>query len=266
MALDVKFEVFSYNLFYITWNRCETGKDFFKEFDQNCLPDGDTWNRTYYLPLHCLSTLATHIYERHVINTRNEFSSSVSDLSTYIVNTCYREDLFGNFAFFDRIFATIQFVVSLGVFCMKRNIFKLETLLRCAHISWAMYFDRFSEQFYEKGGWKQLKLTAASYILPCQLANDLYMRYFTLPWTFEFHLLVKEFLDYYIEFEPEIKYSFKESFLTLYEKFLIRKDLDNISDACGNEYIENFRCLGDLIIKLKCMCGFDQSHFPESAV
>ncbi|GIY13571.1 hypothetical protein CEXT_646751 [Caerostris extrusa] len=87
------------------------------------------------------------MYREYIENTHSEYSSSISDLNSYIVSTCCREDLFGRLPFFDRIFFTGQFLIMLGDFCMTRGMFTVDKLFRCVYLSWAIHLDRFSKEY-----------------------------------------------------------------------------------------------------------------------
>ncbi|GIY61718.1 hypothetical protein CEXT_65281 [Caerostris extrusa] len=87
------------------------------------------------------------MYREYIENTHSEYSSSISDLNSYIVSTCCREDLFGRLPFFDRIFFTGQFLKMLGDFYMTRGMFTVDKLFRCVYLSWAIHLDRFSKEY-----------------------------------------------------------------------------------------------------------------------
>ncbi|GIY22553.1 hypothetical protein CEXT_780371 [Caerostris extrusa] len=258
MAVNKKFEIFACNLFYTNWCDLITENEFVHLYDDEYLSVLDDW---YCTALDCLCVIVLKMYREYIENTRSEYSSSISDLSSYIVNTCCREDLFGCLPLFDRIFFTGEFLTMLGDFCMERKIFTLEKLFRCVYLSWAMYLDRFSKQFYELGGWKQLKMVAASYRVPSQLIDDLHHRFLML--TVGFYELVKEFVEFFREHEPSVRYKGKETFDELWKIFCFKsfdKSIDNIREI---ENLEKFRQLPGILTNLKCLCDSDPSQLVD---
>ncbi|GIY05700.1 hypothetical protein CDAR_380531 [Caerostris darwini] len=201
------------------------------------------------------------MYREYIENTRSEYSSSISDLNSYIVSTCCREDLFGSLPLFDRIFFTGQFLIMLGDFCMARKIFTVEKLFRCVYLSWAMYLDRYSKHFYELGGWKQLKMVAASYRVPSQLIDDLHTRFLML--TVGFYELVKEFVEFFREHEPSVRYKGKETFEELWKIFCLKSFDTNIDNIREIENLEKFSQLPGILTNIRRLCDSDPSQLVD---
>ncbi|GIY24946.1 uncharacterized protein CDAR_166051 [Caerostris darwini] len=258
MAVNKKFEIFSCNLFYTTWCDLVTENVFIHLYEEEYLSELDDW---YCTALDCLSVIVLQMYREYIENTHGEYSSSISDLNSYIVSTCCREDLFGRLPFFDRIFCTAQFVIMLGDFCMERKFFTVEKLFRCVYLSWAMYLDRFSKQFYELGGWEQLKTVAASYRLPSKLIDDLNNRYFQL--IVGFYEFLKDFVEFFSEHEPSVRYNGAESFDEIWNIFCFKSLATNIDDIRKIEYLEKFRQLPGILSNLRRLCDSEPSQVVD---
>ncbi|GIY24823.1 hypothetical protein CDAR_533241 [Caerostris darwini] len=233
---------------------------FFDLYGEEYITEPDDW---YYSPLDFLCTLVLKMYREFIENTHSEYSSSISDLSSYIVSTCGREDLFGRLPFFDRIFFTGQFLIMLGDFCMEGSMFTVDKLFRCVYLSWAMHLDRFSKQFYELGGWKQLRTVAASYRVPSQLLNDLFPRYLSLELTAVFYELMKEFVEFFREYEPSIRYKGTETFDELWKIFRFKCFDTNIDNIRAIENLEKFRQLPGILTNIRRLCDSDPSQVVD---
>ncbi|GIY54938.1 hypothetical protein CDAR_5901 [Caerostris darwini] len=256
MAVNKKFEIFACNLFYTNWCDLVTENEFVHLYDDEYLSVLDDW---YYTALDCLCVIVLKMYREYIENTRSEYSSSISDLNSYIVSTC--EDLFGSLPLFDRIFFTGQFLIMFGDFCMARKIFTVEKLFRCVYLSWAMYLDRYSKQFCELGGWKQLKMVAVSYRVPSQLIDDLHTRFLML--TVGFYELVKEFVEFFREHEPSVRYKGKETFEELWKIFCFKSFDTNIDNIREIENLEKFRQLPGILTNIRRLCDSDPSQVVD---
>ncbi|GBM66386.1 hypothetical protein AVEN_197799-1 [Araneus ventricosus] len=58
------------------------------------------------------------------------------------------------------MFATCAFVLD---FCIRIHQYNMVDVIEYGHMFWAMYFDKFTKEFYERGGWPELKVVAESY-------------------------------------------------------------------------------------------------------
>ncbi|GIY58980.1 uncharacterized protein CEXT_23021 [Caerostris extrusa] len=195
MALDIKMEVFSYNTFRYYWYALYSDEPQRKASDvygQERLSNFDYEETCDDVYLQAMDTIA-NVFETtcndYIHETRSEFSDSFSDLFNYIVRTCSCGDWLENFTIFDHMFVTCKFVILLGMYCLNNNIHRRECLQRHIHVCWAMYFDRFTEEFYEQGGWMELRKMATSYkILNKPIRNpQILQRIFNLHKNLEFY-------------------------------------------------------------------------------
>ncbi|KAF8784904.1 hypothetical protein HNY73_010516 [Argiope bruennichi] len=166
MALDLKMEIFAHNSFYRIWNKGVKEKEnlnIHQIYGEECCKIENVSEA-------CEEVLISGIVLRRMMfnglymaDFTDEIAKSLKSLSEcydYIIYKCDRSDLFGHLTVFERMFATFGFVIE---FCSYIYKYYNVDIVKYGHILWIMYFDKFTEEFYKEGGWKQLKKVAESY-------------------------------------------------------------------------------------------------------
>ncbi|GFS48858.1 uncharacterized protein TNCV_293151 [Trichonephila clavipes] len=170
IASDLKFEIFASRLLGSFWFEAgflskvpEILSLYPKEYD--CDPE----NAYFYEESYHTAVFVKHIFYHCVLEDElrklpSTFDPSPLYISNYISQTCGCDGLFGDLTIFELMFTSIVFVIHLCYHCNRK--FGYKDVIRYAHLSWAMYFDEYKEEFYRQGGWSQLKIVSLSYNLP----------------------------------------------------------------------------------------------------
>ncbi|GFW93097.1 uncharacterized protein TNCV_3888381 [Trichonephila clavipes] len=163
MALDIRLEVFAYELFHSPFllqesneKRCMVSSFYYEEYRDS----EHDFHICYLTAVKCFRLFYGSIYYEEIKKTYDKISTSISDFLDFICKTCDREDLFGGLTIFERFFATCAFVLELCHYSFPRDSTKF---IKFAHFYWTMYFDKYNEEFNEKGGWEKLKKVSKSY-------------------------------------------------------------------------------------------------------
>ncbi|GIX71479.1 uncharacterized protein CDAR_196081 [Caerostris darwini] len=196
--------------------------------------------------------LTVGVYTHYFYNTYHEYSHSLSDLYDFIVKT-FNEDWFEPLPVFERMLATCEFVITLGVYCSFRNKYGKSDILSHIHVYWTMYFDRYSDEFYQQGGWKELKKVANFYrMLPSPIKKIYDLNSFLKLQTTVFSCVDKG-TERCLNFQATITNNTYKSLGKLWVKFSIQ-NLNNCSQRNGripgklNKLLTNLkrlRCLVD---------------------
>ncbi|KAF8784907.1 hypothetical protein HNY73_010519 [Argiope bruennichi] len=117
----------------------------------------------FYDAVLCRRILFHRIYMEEIVKEKDKYWNSVLDFNAYIHRTCNHHNWFGYLTIFERIFATCAFVITL---CFYNRGNENVNIIKFGHICWKRYFEAFTGEFYEQGGWCQLRKAARSYILP----------------------------------------------------------------------------------------------------
>ncbi|GIY61593.1 uncharacterized protein CEXT_472161 [Caerostris extrusa] len=187
MSLDVKFEVFSCHIFrhFFTAIYPEIAlrdvRDLYREERLSESDYEDACSGIYISAVKCLSVLTNYSQTEFINNSREEYSESLSDFYDFIIRACNRQDFFGSLTIFERMLSTVEFVMGLGMCCFVNSIHFNTSPVLYIPLSWAMYFDRHSQEFYEQGGWTKLKEVALLYDY---LSNSVH-RLFALNYRFK---------------------------------------------------------------------------------
>ncbi|GBM63408.1 hypothetical protein AVEN_82261-1 [Araneus ventricosus] len=169
MVSYLKIEIFAYDLFHTVWLKgglIPRKYDATQIYKDECLSDNDykeVCDKLFYDAVLCRRILFQRIYTEEITKEKDRYWDSVSDFYEYIHSMCYRYDCFGCLTVFERLFATCAFVLNL---CFYNRENENVDIIKFGHICWATYFNAFTEEFYEQGGWNQLKNVANSYTLP----------------------------------------------------------------------------------------------------
>ncbi|CAL1276324.1 unnamed protein product [Larinioides sclopetarius] len=169
MLSYLKIEIFAYELFHTVWLKgglISRKYDATEIYKDECLSDNDhkeICDKLFYDVVLFRRILFQQIFMEEIMKGKDTYWDSVSDFYEYIHSTCNRYDLFGSLTVFERMFATCAFVLNL---CFYNRENENVDIIKFGHICWAAYFDAFTAEFYEQGGWKQLKKVAYSYTLP----------------------------------------------------------------------------------------------------
>ncbi|GFU62187.1 hypothetical protein TNCV_2474181 [Trichonephila clavipes] len=168
MASDLDLELFAseflgtflYNLGFLSQN--PRFSSFPKEYYFDSV-NADIYEQSYSLVVHVKLLFYNLIFYDELLKQDTEFEPSPSYISDYISRTCRRDGLFGDQTIFELLFTSLAFVIHLVYYFVLK--FCYEDVLCYVHVSWAMYFDKYKEEFYSKGGWNQLKTVSLSYVL-----------------------------------------------------------------------------------------------------
>ncbi|GIX71474.1 uncharacterized protein CDAR_196061 [Caerostris darwini] len=169
MSLDLKFEVFSCHVcrYFLTTIYPDIAlrdvRDLYREERLSESDYEDTCSEIYISAVKCLSVMTNYCQSEFINKSREEYSDSLSDFYDFIIRTCNRQDFFGSLTIFERMLSTLEFVVGLGTYCYVHSIHFNTSPMLYIPLSWAMYFDRHSQEFYEQGGWTKLKEVALLY-------------------------------------------------------------------------------------------------------
>ncbi|GFS48861.1 uncharacterized protein TNCV_293171 [Trichonephila clavipes] len=175
MASDLKFEIFASRLLGSFWFEAgflskvpEILSLYPKEY--NFDPENaDIYEESYHTAIFVKHLFYYCILEDELRKLPTPFEPSPSYISDYISHTCRRDGVFGDLTVFELVFTSIVFVIHLFFHCNRK--FGYNDLIRYAHLSWAMYFDEYKEEFYRQGGWSQLKIVSLSYNLPYEFLS-----------------------------------------------------------------------------------------------
>ncbi|CAL1276323.1 unnamed protein product [Larinioides sclopetarius] len=168
MAIDLKIEIFAYKLFHTLWfdmQEINDVPDIVEIYRDECVVEDtyfeacDYW---YHKAVCFRSNLFCSIYDSKTSFQETKEIKSLSDVYEYIVRICDQDDLFAHLTVFERMLSTSEFVLNIYCSILRENS-TFTDLLRYGHILWAMYFDKYTDEFYEKGGWRKLKHEAKSY-------------------------------------------------------------------------------------------------------
>ncbi|GIY67482.1 uncharacterized protein CDAR_421761 [Caerostris darwini] len=231
MALDFKIEFFAYKVFLSHWKQyeqfeyeCDLDEVYENELDQSSDPDRCyLYDRRYNVAVDIMAIMYHNLHYESIRTTYNEFSCCLSDFQNYVSVQCGREDWFGYFTIFDRIFATCAFVINLCNYCFKNQTYRSETLLKHGHVCWAMYFDRFGDEFYSQGGWKQLRKVASTYTKPYQVIDKYVFLLDQEVTNFSFLPELLQSTTHFCNFLKEVRYDAHKTLTKQWVKFLLRK-------------------------------------------
>ncbi|GFQ87377.1 uncharacterized protein TNCT_683581 [Trichonephila clavata] len=170
MASDLKFEIFASRFFGAFWNEVgflstvpEILSLYPKEYNFDP-KNADIYVESYYAAIFVRYFFYHCVFDDELRKFPTPFEPSPSYISDYISSTCESDFLFSDLTIFELLFTSIGFVIHLCFYCIRKLGYN--DVLRYAHLSWAMYFDEYKEEFYSQGGWSQLKIVSLSYVLP----------------------------------------------------------------------------------------------------
>ncbi|GFQ87154.1 uncharacterized protein TNCT_672341 [Trichonephila clavata] len=173
MASDLKFEMFASQFLGSFWFKSglllqNPGLSSFpKEYYLD--PGNDMYEQSYYVVVLFKLLFYYFVFYDELLEHDTQFEPSPSSISDYISRTCGRDGLFGTQNIFELLFTSLAFVIYLGNYCFRK--FSYKDVFYYVHLSWAMYFDEYKEEFYSEGGWSQLKIVSLSYVLPHELLS-----------------------------------------------------------------------------------------------
>lgn len=202
MASDLKLEIFASQLFQTFWKKqkffSETFEASFMYRDEYHLVSQNEklYKESYFKAVFIRCQLFRQVFQKEISENFFLLESSAMCISDYISTTCERNDLFGNLTIFERLFSTCAFVVHLSIFCYK--IKGRRDITGYAHLCWAMYFEKYSEEFYKLGGWNQLSIVSVSYVLPYELLS--FCTYLIVKDAYSLILKMTEAMDSYKNF------------------------------------------------------------------
>ncbi|GFW29022.1 uncharacterized protein TNCV_2355801 [Trichonephila clavipes] len=167
MASDLKFEIFASQLFGTYWY--QVGYLSEKHTVSSLYPrypldpkDTDIYEESHFEAV-CVKQFFYHFLFRDELNKLlGQIELSPSYISDYISRTCRPDGLFDSLTIFELLFTSCAFVADLCFFCIYA--FGYNDILCYAHLSWAVYFEQYKEEFYRQGGWNQLKILSLSYV------------------------------------------------------------------------------------------------------
>ncbi|GIX76849.1 hypothetical protein CEXT_173501 [Caerostris extrusa] len=111
-----------------------------------------------------------------------------------------------------------------------------------------MYFDRFGDEFYSQGGWKQLRKVASSYTKPYQVIDKYVFLLDQEVTNFSFLPELLQSTTHFCNCLKEVRYDAHKTLTKQWVKFLLRKPLRQYqSPACFPSGFE----MANLIAKLK---------------
>ncbi|KAF8773741.1 hypothetical protein HNY73_016374 [Argiope bruennichi] len=171
MAVDLKIELFAHDLF---------SKIFFENgvrheicdgrihYVDECMMDVEDYQQRIYDDCFYQAAVCRQYFFRRIFHDKFEenpdfYTSSYSDFYDYVHIILSQYDLFGYLHLFDRMLASCAFVADLCLFCYSNGH---QSFVKIAHLCWALYFDKFTEEFYEIGGWEDFRKVALAYSLP----------------------------------------------------------------------------------------------------
>ncbi|GFY49139.1 uncharacterized protein TNIN_390241 [Trichonephila inaurata madagascariensis] len=170
MASDLKFEIFASRLLGSFWFKTgflskvpEILSLYPKEYDFDP-ENADIYDESYHTAVFVKLLFYRCVFDDEILKLPTPFESSPSYISDYISRTCRRDGMFGDLTIFELLLTSVLFVMYLSSYCYRK--FGYKDVIRYAHLSWAMYFDEYKEEFYRQGGWSQLKMVSLSYELP----------------------------------------------------------------------------------------------------
>ncbi|GFS63018.1 uncharacterized protein NPIL_317541 [Nephila pilipes] len=258
MTPDLKLEIFASQLCQVLW----CNKKFLSQYsglsslypnECHLVSQDEIFQESYLKAVSMRYQLFHAVFHKEISENVPGFEFSSSRISNYISFTCDRDDLFVNLTVFERIFATCAFVVQLGFFCYEIQGYK--DIIRYAHLCWAMYFDKYSEQFYCLGGWSQLMITSASYVLPweffsCKIMvlQHIYFRLFE----------VMKAIEDYETFKSRSSFDCKtlsKTWIKFHQQNLYKLDnFDGVVDAKKKQDITDSKSVEKLLAHLKRLC------------
>ncbi|GFY57679.1 uncharacterized protein TNIN_457111 [Trichonephila inaurata madagascariensis] len=164
MALDLRLEIFAYELFYSPFLLPKSNNEkrrmvsgfYYEEYRDS----EHEFHICYLTAVRCFRFFYGSIYYEEIGKKYDKISTSISDFLDFICKTCDRVDLFGGLTIFERFFATCAFVLELCHYSFPHDSTKF---IKFAHFYWTMYFDKYNEEFNQKGGWEKLKKVSKSY-------------------------------------------------------------------------------------------------------
>ncbi|GFY63193.1 uncharacterized protein TNIN_115881 [Trichonephila inaurata madagascariensis] len=169
MASDLKFEIFASQLFGMYWYRTgflseepSISSLYPEEYDLDP-ENADIYEPSHEVAIYVINMFYSCIFEDELSKLNAQFEASPSHISDYIFRTCGRDGLFlGDLTVFELLLTSCTFVINLCIACMMNLNYK--DVISYAHLCWAMYFEEYKKEFYDQGGWNQLKIVSLSYI------------------------------------------------------------------------------------------------------
>ncbi|GFS59127.1 uncharacterized protein TNCV_70061 [Trichonephila clavipes] len=264
MASDLKFEIFASQLFGSYW--CKTGLLSKEPKISSLYPeeyDLDPENADIYEYANDLAVYVMHIFygfifEDEFSKLNTHFEPSPSYISDYISRTCGRDGLFcGDLTVFELMLTSCAFVINLCLNCVLNLNYK--DVINYAHLCWAMYFEEYKKEFYDQGGWNQLKIVSLSYI-PTRDFLFTYPMSIFLPKEKRRHFIfdIMKTVDNYKTFSSRIPANCKTV-----SKAWVKHHLQsfNISDdsivtinKTEGQDVGNPKVMRDFILKLRHLC------------
>ncbi|GFU56820.1 uncharacterized protein TNCV_2539901 [Trichonephila clavipes] len=124
--------------------------------------NAEIWEESYVLAATVKEIFYQFIFYDELKKIAPEFEYSPSYVFEYVSRTCRREGVFRDLTIFEIFFTSCVLVSHLSLYCFYNSDYK--DVIGYAHLSWAAYFDQYTEEFYREGGWSQLKTVSASYV------------------------------------------------------------------------------------------------------
>ncbi|XP_071043435.1 uncharacterized protein [Parasteatoda tepidariorum] len=163
MAVDLRIEVFSVDLYRNLWYRFGL-KDFviprLKNYD-NVTTDKNTCSEAVLHAVECRQTFFSSLLWGEIYVDYEEYSKSSLDFYLYLENNMDKFLPYSELNIFDKLFMVCAVILEMGyASSTKSNNMYMYNSPLC----FAMYFDtKYKEEFYSEGGWSMLDCYASTY-------------------------------------------------------------------------------------------------------